>query len=211
MSQIITGKIKMEMKKNFFAYAIFLIFTLILCSCQTVETTEDDGLSEEERIKNEIEILVDAMALPDHSKLDNICNRLISYGEDAIPELSKNIENRITIVRLLCIFCLGQIYENTKSPKILELKPDLIRRLSDPVEKVKLETAGALCMMGEHQGVPFLIDALKNEEPYVRMVAFQILFKTFQITFNYQYNDLAERREESVKQWQEWWMKKVTK
>ncbi len=198
------------MKKKSFILSIICLLSFFVCSCQTVDP-EGEDLPEAERVKNDIEILVDAMALPESAKLDAICQRLISYEEEAIPELSRNIENRIPIVRLLCIFCLGQIYEKTKSPKILALKPDFIKRLTDPVNKVRLEAAGTLCIMEEYQGVPFLIDALKNEAPYIRMVSSQVLFRTFQMTFNYQYDDDAHKREEAAKEWQEWWAKNKAK
>ncbi|NUM35244.1 MAG: hypothetical protein HUU50_11905 [Candidatus Brocadiae bacterium] len=197
----------MKNKRDFFWLSSFLWLTFFLCSCQTVDTSDVEELPESERIKNEIEILVDAMALPGSAKLDSVCQRLINYGEEAIPELSKNIENRIPIVRLLSIFCLGQIYEKTNSSKVLALKPDFIKRLSDPVDKVRLEASGTLCIMGELQGVPFLIEALKSETAYVRMIASQVLFRTFQMTLNYQYDDDVQNRQEAIIRWEEWWAK----
>jgi len=172
-------------------------------SCQSAEP--EGTVSAEEKAKNQIEILIDAMALPNRN-VDNICRRLIEeYGEQAIPELSSNIENRIPIVRLLCTFCLGQIYERTKSQEILELKPKFAGLLYDPVHKVRLEAAATLISMQDYQGIPMIIDALRNESAYVRMIAAQILFKTFNETFGYQYYEDAKKREPAAQRWEAWW------
>lgn len=192
--------------KNWRRWIIFFTIALTISACQMVTVDEPtESLSEEERDKNQIEVLVDAMALP-NANVDNICRSLIEkYGEKAVPELSRNVQNRIPIVRLLSIFCLGQIYEKTHSEAIVELRPQFEAALTDPVPRIQFEAAATLCSMKDYQGVTLLIDALRDQSAYVRMVASQILFRTFQETFGYQYLDEAGRRDPAAQRWETWW------
>lgn len=196
-----------DRKNLIFLQIIFLALVgLVLSACQTIATDEDTTeLSQEEYDQNQIELLVDAMALPNRN-VDVICRRLIeNYSEKAIPELSQNIENRIPIVRLLSMFCLGQIYTRTQNGDILALRPRFQAALIDPVPRIRLEAAATLCNLGDYRGVGLLIDALHDETPYVRMVASQILFLTFNETFGYQYLDETPQRDIAAKRWEDWW------
>ena len=186
---------------------IFSFIILISCSMLTVREGDSGEavLSEEEKIKNHIEILVDALALPDNSRITKICDKLISYKEDAIPELSKNIDNRIAIVRSSSIHCLGQIYKEYKIRRVLRYKNQIKKRLSDPLPRVRLQAAAALSYMNDYTGIPLLIEALLDESKYVRMVASQVLFDNFNKTFGYQYYDKEEKRFQAAKKWAQWW------
>lgn len=189
---------------------------LIICSvciitgCVTTTTQlrgsklPEDDIPKEEQIQNDVELLVDAMALK-NTRMETICKRLIEYGEKAVPELGKNIENRISIVRLGCIYCLGQIYERTKSPKIKAFEKRFEKRLNDPVEKVQLEAAATLCSFQNYHGIPILINALRHKEPYVRMTTQQVLRKTFNLAFGYDHNAPAENRQQAIEKWEKWW------
>ncbi len=184
---------------------LFSTMMLLLNSgCQTISTTDDP--SQEEYDQNQIELLVDAMTLPNRN-VDVICRRLIEdYGEKAIPELSKNVDNRIPIVRLLSIFCLGQIYERTKSKDIVALKPKFKTALiTDPQERVRLEAAATLCSLKDYQGVPIIITGLRHDSEYVRMICSQVLFRVFNESFGFRYDEAAEVREKSAQEWEKWW------
>jgi HEAT repeat protein len=185
------------------------ILLFILWGCQTVE--EEQTLPKEEMIQNEIELLIDAMAL-NNPQTDAICKRLIEYGQVAVPELARNIDNRIPIIRLLCIFCLGQIYEKEKLPSILEIKPRIVNcLLYDNVLEVRFEAAGTLCSLGDYQGIPILLATLKHERSFIRMTAFQALknaFKKNDLYFNH--NAPPSMREEQIQQIEAWWKENRT-
>jgi len=188
---------------------VLCICVFFLCtSCQTVTKNgfaEEQEPTEQEKIENEINLLFDAMVVPNSVKIDVICQRLINYGDKALPAIVSNLENRIPIVRLLSIFCLGQMYEKTKNKDILQHKKIVKARLQDPVYRVQLEAASTLVIFQDYSGVPMIIDALNDENKYVRMTAAQILTTYFQETFGYVYYDEEERREVAVQKWRDWW------
>ena len=202
----------MWQKYIFFLPGLFLV--MLFWGCQTV-TVDSDGqvipknvMTKEERTKSDIELLVDALAIPNNLKINKICEKLIKYKESAIPELSRNIDNRIPSVRLFSIYCLGQIYTKTKSKAILQLKDQLYQRLSDRLMRIRLEAAAALCAIQDYRGVPILIEGLRSRSSYVRMNAYQVLRQTFTLVFSYHYYEKNEKiREKSVKQWENWWEK----
>ena len=146
------------------SWLICCLALMMIGGCQSVSSAGKDEMSEQEKEQNQIKILVDAFALPKASarSLQNMCEKLIQYGEKAVPELGKNIENRMGRVRQLCIYCLGMIYCNTKSPMVAELKPKLVGRIkTDYIDTVRLEAATLLCILEDYQGVDLLINALR--------------------------------------------------
>ena len=196
------------------AIGLICCLALSVFGCQSVSPNSESELTQQERDQNQIEIMVDAFALPQASalSLQNMCEKLIKYGDTAVPELAKNIENRIDRVRQLSIYCLGMIYRQTRSSLVADLKPRLISRLkTDYVYTVRLEAATALCLLGDYQGVYLLINALRSDRGYIRMTAYQALVNLFNRGFNYDYNDAPRKREQAIRDLEQWWLKNQIK
>lgn len=183
-------------------WRIWLIFTIFaILGCQI---SEKKAMTDEE-IQSDIEILIDAMALP-NPRIIPICERLIEHRERAISELDKNIENRFEVVRCGCIYCLGEIYSKTKSPEILKLKPKFVQRFQyDPSVKVRMEAASTLCHLGDYRGVPLFLEGLRHEEIYVRWQSLQTLRSISGIFGTYDHKALPEQRNLQAKTWEQWW------
>jgi HEAT repeat protein len=190
-----------------FLCALFL--AALLAGCQTTivngEDTEVEELTEEERIQNDIEILIDALALP-RPQVGAVCSRLVEHGKRAVPELARNLDNRIPIIRVCSIYCLGQIYIAEKLQSVRDLAPKVQQRLTfDPDMRVRLEASTFLCHLGDYRGVNLLLAALRNESAYVRMTANQALCAIFDQDFGFDHTAPEAQRERVIGLWEQWW------
>ena len=218
---------------------IWIAMLTMLLTCCTVtqksnsEDREKDNLTEEQKIQNQVEILVEAMTLK-KPKIKIICKKLISIGEKAIPELSKDvcIHNRDVLIRSSCMYCLANIYLKNKnnsniSRKVKALAPKFLKRLrTDRVLSVRLEAASALCAIGNYEGVPLLLNTLNHKAFHYRESAVLVLRKTFKQEFGYEaynfstmqeYKQMSTEQKKShirektalravaISKWRRWW------
>jgi HEAT repeat protein len=192
--------------KKIFWFAIIVMLSLCL-GCETIsenEETDITEISESEQTKKDIEILIELLASPS-SKVGEICRRLIEYGEKAVPELGRHLDNSSYLVRVDCLYCLGEIYKHKKSPAVRALKPKIIFCLDDPSLAVRLEASALLCTLGDYSGVPVLLAALRHNKAYTRMIAAKALRDHFRLTFGYYYQDTPATREKAASSWDQWW------
>lgn len=191
-------------------WLIVIVMLSLSIGCQMVSEepeVETDQISEDEQVKKDIEILIELLAAPS-AKIGEVCRRLIDYGDQAVPELARNMNNNSHLVRVCSLYCLGEIYRQKKSAQVRNLKAKIAFCLQDPMLQVRLEAATLLCSLDDYSGIPILIDALRHEKPYTRMVAAQVLRDKFQLTFGYYYQDPPATREKAIASWQEWWQTK---
>jgi hypothetical protein len=187
-------------------YLVTLMISVLLCTiigCETLNENEVETISEDEQIKNEIEILVELLGSPSF-KLGEICRRLIEFGPRAIPELSRNIESHNQFIRTWCLYCLGPIYVRTKSSSIKALHAKIVYRLRDQLTDVRMEAAYLLCQLQDYQGVPILIQALRHPKPYLRKSAMEALEDIFQVSFGNDYINSA-LYDKTAESWEQWW------
>ena len=189
-------------------YKFLLPLTLLFFYLPGCETTTPDGKVINDDPEQNIEFLIQITRIAKDSKYMETCLKIVEeYGEKALPKLQKNLSNKYPKIRIACLYCIGEIYERTKSKKALELRPQISRLLRDKLQRIRLEAASTLCTMGDYQGVPLLIQALRSDNAYVRCAALHVLFHTFEVDFGYDHQDKPEVRELRVRVWEEWWLK----
>lgn len=194
------------------AFLLTFVLVIMVTGCSSLDTERTDEssvevVSAEQQTQNEIEILLELLESP-RPRIAEVCRRLIEYGEIAVPELGRRIESRNPLVRVWSIYCLEQIYHNTKSSEIRRLEPKLVSRFNlENNSDVKLEMSTLLSALGNYRGVPILISALRHEKAYTRMVASQVLQDAFSLNFGYDCQAAPEVREQAVARWEDWWEK----
>lgn len=166
-------------------------------------TNNKEELSERE---NDLLNFIELMQIVKGPEYHRLCKKIVNdYGVEALPMLSEHTSSNSTLIRIGCIFCMGEIYREQNPNAVLKYRPVIASRLQDQSPKVQMEAASVLCEMKDYRGVPILISALRAKEPYVRKIAKRVLFSSFNLTFSYDHNDPLEDREKRVDQWEEWW------
>jgi HEAT repeat protein len=143
--------------------------------------------------------LIEALKTPDveyRSRVEQVFSGLLI--DDATPVLLpflKDSSLRISIVRVL---------GNLKNYAVAD---ELAGCLSSDDENFVFASAEALIKLKDKRGVPVLLDCLKNPDPNIRALAFNLLNKLTGLTLDYKYyNDGAELMD-GAKRWSDWWMR----
>lgn len=126
-----------------------------------------------------------------------LAQRLMGYGEPAIPELVRALEHHDAGVRTLAAYLLGL----HKDPRTFDA---LARVQGDMDLGVRYEAATALARAGDRRGMPVLIDGLDSRDPRVRSRSIKVLQQTTGETFGYRHDDHPSDRSAAVARWRHW-------
>ncbi len=126
-----------------------------------------------------------------------IAQKLVSYGEPAVPQMVANLASHQDSVQLMAAYCLGMIQD----PRSLSAL-DAARRSSSP--SVRYEAATSMLRMGDRRGLPTMIDGLEDSDPLVRGRAILVLKARTGNTMGFEPQGRADDRQAAVARWRAW-------
>lgn len=126
-----------------------------------------------------------------------IAQKLVSYGEPAVPQMIANLDSHEKSVAVMAAYCLGMIQD----PRALD---PLARAMATPHEKLRFEAATAMLRMGDRRGLPTMIDGLEHPDPLVRARAILVLKERTGGTMGYAADGRPEDRAAAVARWRAW-------
>ena len=146
-------------------------------------------------LQEEIDMLLRELPYRHGPELIATLKRLIYIGEPAIP----------SIVRTL-----RADHPKSRSNAAYEIRdrrviPKLRKSLDDSAPGVRYEVAASLLILGDWSGIPILIEALGDEDPYHRYKAIGVLANHTHQDLGYDYRAAEVERTEAVGRWENWY------
>lgn len=126
-----------------------------------------------------------------------IASKLVAYGEPAVPQMMANLSSHQTGVAVMSAYTLGMIQD----PRSLDA---LAQAVTSPHEQLRYEAATSMLRMGDPRGLPFMIDALENDDPLVRARAILVLRERTGNTMGFVPDGKPEDRLAAVSRWRAW-------
>jgi HEAT repeat protein len=163
------------------------------------QTAEERGFSESTNpmVQMRIQARVDNIKYQRGTTLISNLERVVAYGQPAIPICLEGLKNEDAMTRMGCAYVLGRIGDT-------RTVPDLQSALSDNVDFVRYEAASQLGSLGSKAGYGVLVEGLESERVEYRYKCFEALRELTGHTFGYVHNAPQEERAEAVKKWKGW-------
>ncbi len=149
-------------------------------------------------LQEEIDTLLRELPYRHGPELLATLNRLVYIGEPAIPSIVKSLKDDHPKARSNAAYVLGEIRDRRTIMPLREV-------LDDESQEVRYEAAASLLVMGDWHGIPVLIAALKDSDPYHRYKSIQILAKNTHQDLGYDYKGSEESRAAAVGRWENWY------
>jgi HEAT repeat protein len=179
-----------------------LLLAVLFVGCKS----SDEGKSAEERgfaestnpmVPARIQARIDNIRYQRGTTLITNLERLVAYGEPAVPFCIEGLKNEDAMTRMGCVYVLGRIGDTRTVPNLEET-------LKDPVDYVRYEAASQLGNMGSKAGYSVLVEGLESERVEYRYKCFEALRELTGHTFGYVHNGPEEERAEAVTKWKAW-------
>jgi HEAT repeat protein len=179
-----------------------ILFAAALVGCKSApedKTPEERGFAESTNpmVPARIQARVDNIRYQRGTTLITNLERLVAYGEPAVPICVEGLKSDDAMTRMGCAYVLGRIGD-TRTVAELETT------LGDPVDYVRYEAASQLGNMGSKAGYSVLVEGLENEKVEYRYKCFEALRDLSGHTFGYVHNAPDEERAEAVAKWKAW-------
>ncbi|HEX5137619.1 MAG TPA: HEAT repeat domain-containing protein [Planctomycetota bacterium] len=182
---------------------LVLVFAVAVVGCKS--SNSDDKSAEERGFGESTNPMVPARI---QARVDNIryqrgttlitnLERLVAYGEQAVPTCVEGLKSDDAMTRMGCAYVLGRIGDT-------RTVPDLEGALKDPVDYVRYEAASQLGNMGSKSGYGVLVEGLESDRVEYRFKCFEALRDLTGNTFGYVHNAPDEERAEAVAKWKTW-------
>jgi hypothetical protein len=181
--------------------AASLLLALALPACMITESNEGEPVeaveyAKPERIRENVRKLGDR-SIP-FAVLDRVQEELVLAGRPAEAELVAALGNADAHAKAQILIVLG-LFRNP------ELVKDIAPHLADPVAEVAMAAAAALAKHGVRDGIPLMIRGLRHEDLRIRDWCNICLIEATGQHFGFRANDPLDRREFSIRKWEEWW------
>jgi HEAT repeat protein len=180
-----------------------LVLAAAVCGCKSSppeeKTPEERGFatSTNPMVETRIQARVDNIRYQRGTTLITNLERIVAYGEPAIPICVAGLKDEDAMTRMGCAYVLGRIGDT-------RTVPDLEATLADQVDFVRYEAASQLGNMGSKTGYGVLVEGLDSERVEYRYKCFEALRELTGHTFGYVHNAPAEERAEAVTKWKAW-------
>lgn len=184
-----------------------LLFAALVVGCKSSpdedaaesKTAEERGFSESTNpmVQMRIQARVDNIKYQRGTTLISNLERIVAYGQQAIPVCLEGLKNEDAMTRMGCAYVLGRIGDT-------RTVPDLQVALADNVDFVRYEAASQLGSLGSKAGYGVLVEGLESERVEYRYKCFEALRELTGHTFGYVHNAPQEERAEAVKKWKGW-------
>lgn len=149
-------------------------------------------------LQEEIDTLLRELPFRHGPELITTLKRLIYIGEPAVPSLVESLRAAHPKSRSNAAYVLGEIHDR-------RVIPALRRGLNDSAPDVAYEVAASLLVLGDWSGIPILIDALEDEDPYHRFKAIRVLAEHTHQDLGYDYRSDRQNRVAAVGRWENWY------
>jgi HEAT repeat protein len=187
---------------------IALLLAAAVCGCKSSQNDKDSAetKSAEERgfgestnpmVQTRIQARVDNIKYQRGTTLITNLERIVAYGQPAIPICLEGLKSEDAMTRMGCAYALGRIGDT-------RTVPDLESTLSDQVDFVRYEAASQLGNMGSKAGYSVLVEGLSSERVEYRYKCFEALRELTGHTFGFVHNAPPEERAEAVAKWKAW-------
>jgi HEAT repeat protein len=180
--------------------ALLIAVSVVGCrSTSDEKTPEERGFAESTNpmVPARIQARVDNIRYQRGTTLITNLERLVAYGEPAIPYCVEGLKSDDAMTRMGCAYVLGRIGDT-------RTVPELEATLQDPVDYVRYEAASQLGTMGSKTGYGVLVDGLESDRVEYRFKCFEALRELSGHTFGYVHNAPDEERAEAVAKWKVW-------
>jgi len=186
--------------------SIRLLALLLAVAVVGCKSSKSDDKSAEERgfaettnpmVPARIQARVDNIRYQRGTTLITNLERLVAYGEQAVPICIDGLKSDDAMTRMGCAYVLGRIGDT-------RTVPDLEAVLQDPVDYVRYEAASQLGTMGSKSGYAVLVEGLSSDRVEYRYKCFEALRDLTGNTFGYVHNAPDEERAEAVAKWKDW-------
>jgi HEAT repeat protein len=182
-----------------------LLFAAAVCGCKSSNDDADTKSAEERGFTESTNPMVQARI---QARVDNIkyqrgttlitnLERIVAYGQPAIPLCVEGLKNEDAMTRMGCAYVLGRIGDT-------RTVPELQTALADQVDFVRYEAASQLGSLGSKSGYGVLVEGLESERVEYRYKCFEALRELTGHTFGYVHNAPPEERAEAVTKWKGW-------
>lgn len=181
-------------------FALLFAAAMVGCSSSPEEKTpEERGFAESTNpmVPTRIQARVDNIRYQRGTTLITNLERLVAYGQPAIPMCVEGLKSDDAMTRMGCAYVLGRIGDT-------RTVPDLEGALADPVDYVRYEAASQLGNMGSKSGYSVLVQGLESDRVEYRFKCFEALRELSGHTFGYVHNAPDEERAEAVTKWKSW-------
>lgn len=184
--------------------ALSLLALAPLCACSATRASQKPGpdtwLKASPSLQQEIDRR--ALSVPYTHRLEDrveLIRWFAGVGEPAYPTLLELADDERPHVAGTALAALG----STGDPTLIEPLRRIRWRNDD--RSVRLERARALAQLGDWSETNLLIDALRDDDAYVRAVAARTLEGLTGESFGYDPRAEASAREAGVARWERWW------
>lgn len=180
--------------------ALLFAVAVVGCKSSSEEKTADErGFAESTNpmVPARIQARVDNIRYQRGTTLITNLERLVAYGEPAVPYCVEGLKSDDAMTRMGCAYVLGRIGDT-------RTVPELEATLQDPVDYVRYEAASQLGTMGCKTGYGVLVEGLESDRVEYRFKCFEALRELSGHTFGYVHNAPQEERAEAVKKWKGW-------
>jgi HEAT repeat protein len=180
-----------------------LLFAVAMVGCKSSEPEEksadERGFAESTNpmVPARIQARVDNIRYQRGTTLITNLERLVAYGEPAVPYCVEGLKSDDAMTRMGCAYVLGRIGDT-------RTVPELEATLQDPVDYVRYEAASQLGGMGSKSGYGVLVEGLESDRVEYRFKCFEALRELSGHTFGYVHNAPDEERAEAVTKWKAW-------
>jgi len=149
-------------------------------------------------LQEEIDMLLRELPYRHGPELIATLKRLIYIGEPAVPSVVRTLRADHPKSRSNAAYVLGEIRDR-------RVIPDLRKSLDDKASEVRYEVAASLLILGDWSGIPVLIEALADEDPYHRYKAIGVLADHTNQNLGYDYRAAEDERTAAVGRWENWY------
>jgi len=180
-----------------------LLLVAFICACKSSPdedtSAESRGFAEHSNpmVQTRIQARVDNIKYQRGVTLITNLERIVAYGEPAMPICIEGLKSDDAMTRMGCAYVLGRIGDT-------RTVPDLEALLGDSVDYVRYEAASQLGNMGSKSGYGVLVEGLDSERVEYRYKCFEALRELTGHTFGYVHNAPPEERADAVAKWKAW-------
>jgi len=182
-----------------------LLALALVCACKSSPDEDSENSAEARGFAEHTNPMIDTRI---QARVDNIkyqrgvtlitnLERIVAYGEPAVPICLEGLKSEDAMTRMGCSYVLGRIGDT-------RTVSDLEGMLGDSVDYVRYEAASQLGNMGSKAGYGVLVEGLENERVEYRYKCFEALRELTGHTFGYVHNAPPEERVDAVAKWKAW-------
>lgn len=179
-----------------------LILLVVLgpgCVTETPEglASESEFLTASPLMREQIDRRIDELTWLEGQELIDAVYWLSQRGETAYPALFEALEDEAPKVRCAAISVLASRRDRRVIDRISDLR-------DDDNERVRLEAARALVLLGDWTALDPLVDGLEHESLYVRASCHRFLKDQTRMDFGFVPGAKIGERREAVARWRAW-------